>query len=216
MRSIRHGVSFVMAASSGSRHDRLVARVPGGSRLAVALAAFVLASCTANTSTPGSAASVAASPGPPTSSGRYLSGLDATAVTRAVAAYHLTCRQEAGGFSGNAPTEQAWSCLGPAADGSDLMASLQGPSDGHIELATAEVLEYRTVKVGTITDFLGAMVDLFGNSAAGQGRSWLLTALPIAQRDGHVEADLGANHYTLTFEDNGNSSTTYLQVEPLR
>ena len=106
----------------------------------------------------------------------YLSGVDAGMLTEESEARGLSC-SDLGGFSGNEPTKQAWSCDGAAADGSDLIVGAQGPASNRIEMATAEVLTYGTVKVKTITDFLGGNEQLvrrggWGASAdLGAGRS---------------------------------------------
>jgi hypothetical protein len=144
----------------------------------------------------------------------YLSGVDVGMLTAESEARGLSCSESSGGFSGNEPTKQAWSCDGSAADGSGLMVGAQGPAPNRIEMATAEVLTYETVKVKTITDFLGAMSSLYGGADGVRARAWVLAALPDAQRDGYAETDIGANHYRLTFEAPGKSSATYLLVAP--
>ncbi len=160
--------------------------------------------------TPG--ANAPASPAPITSDSGFLSGVDARTLTAESEARGLSCSESSGGFSGDEPTKQAWSCDGPAADGSDLMTGAQGPDPTRIDIATAEVLEYESVKVETITDFLGAMINLFGGADGAQARAWLLASLPDAQRDGYIETDIGGKHFRLRFDMNGNSSATYLSA----
>ncbi len=87
-----------------------------------------------------------------------------------------------------------------------------GPDAAHIATVSAEVLEYGSVKGATITDFLGAMSSVFGRADGTRVRTWLLDALPDAQRRGYAETDIGDSYYRLTFEDTGASSATFLSV----
>ena len=154
-------------------------------------------------------------PSPVASESGYLAGVNVDALTAESVARGLSCSTSSGGFSGDEPTKQVWNCDGTAADGSDLMMGAQGPDPDHIEIATAEVLTYGSAKDETIADYLGAMSGLFGGADPADAQSWLRQALIDARRDGSSEADVGANHYRLQFDDTGTSSATYIVVVPL-
>ncbi len=157
---------------------------------------------TAGRSAPASLAPVASDDG-------YLSDLDATTLTNEAEARGLTCEEYS---SSEQPTDQVWSCSGTVADGSELFMHATGPDRTHLKSVSAQVLDYDSVKVGTITDYLGDMSALFGRADGTQARTWLVTAFPDAQRDGYVETDIGGSYFQLTFEDTGTSSATFLSV----
>lgn len=157
---------------------------------------------TAGRTAPASLAPVASDDG-------YLSGLDAIALTKEAEARGLTCEEYT---SDDNPTLQVWSCSGVVADGSELLMHATGPDRARIQTVSAEVLEYDVVKVDTITDFLGDMSALFGRADGTQARTWLVAALPDAQRDRYAETDIGGSYFQLTFEDTGASSATFLSV----
>ncbi len=144
----------------------------------------------------------------------YLSGVDAGMLIAESEARGLSCRESLGWLLRERTHKTSVVLRRRCCRRQRPDRSAQGPASNRIEMATAEVLTYGTVKVKTITDFFGAMSNLFGGADGVQARTWVLAALPDAQRDGYAETDIGANHYRLTFEDTGNSSATYLLVAP--
>ena len=161
-------------------------------------------SATAGRSAPASLAPVASDDG-------YLSDLDATALIKEAEARGLTCEEYS---SSDQPTDQVWSCSGTDADGTELFMHATGPDRTHLGSVSAQVLDYDSVKVGTITDYLGDMSALFGRADGTQARTWLETAFPDAQRDGYVETHIGGSYFQLTFEHTSVSSATFLSVSP--
>ena len=158
---------------------------------------------------PTAGGSAPASSVPVASGSGYLAGLDAIALTMEAESRGQSCEEYS---SDDPPTDQVWSCNGTAPDGSELFMHATGPDRAHLKSVSAQVLDYDTVKVGTITDYLGEMSTLFGRAEGSQARTWLLAAFPDAQRDGYVETDIGSSYFQLTFEDTGTSSATFLSV----
>src|SRR5205814_8554883 len=161
---------------------------------------------------PAPAATAETSAAPVMSDSGYLSGLDATTFTTEAQARGLSCDEYS---SQEQPDQQVWSCTGHATDGSELLMSAHGPDRGRLAFATAEVLGNGPVKDEIVIDFLGPMGRLYAGADGAQAQVWLVGALAKAQRDGHIETDVGGDHLRLTFEDHGpgTPSATYLLVE---
>ena len=150
---------------------------------------------------------------PDPSDAAYLAGLDADAFVDRAESRGLTCETYA---SEDPTSDTVWSCSGHLADGSELLMYAQGPDPMHLVYATAEVLGNGPVEDEIVTTNLAPLGSLYAGPDGPEVQAWLLGALPAAQRDGAAETDIAANHFRLTFHDNGpgTPSATYLLVAP--
>ena len=165
----------------------------------------------AATTAPPSSAPMSASPSP--SGSGYIAGLSASAVTSALRPLGLTCgAPESGGLSGSQPTEQAWSCVGSAAGGVTLIASMQGPDDSHIEVAAFEVQQEKAFPLAVIESYFEAMASVVGGAVGPQVDDWLVAHLPSLQKEGLVDTTISGNDYELSYGGSIASNATSFTI----